>query len=230
MFRTQLPRIYELWDLISDPASPDAYFPQNFETLLQTSLPMAAYTHIEKKLQYLDVDAWKPLRDEASQYLTVKDPKRGWQQLFENLEGPADAYKHLRDLGCSDVCFIPRSQQQGQRTPDLEGLLDSRRVLCEVKTINISEAEVSARAECTVRDGRYQLDDAFFRKLQSDITKANGQLHAYDAMGKARHIVYVSIYFDDWGGRYSEEYRRQIDQYLKGNPIHGSEVAFSARS
>ena len=148
MFRAQLPRLYELLDLIADPASPKAYF-QDFETKLQVEpLCLPVYACWEKVFQILDEDAWKALKDEAAQYLTCRDKRRGWHQLFDIL-GQADAYKHLGDIGCSKTRFIPRSDKEGRRTPDLEGLLDSQRVLCEVKTINVSDAELRARSEHT---------------------------------------------------------------------------------
>ncbi len=57
MFRTQLPRIYELRDLTADPTSPDAYF-QNFDEYVQDSLHVRQiYARWEKDLQGLDHDA-----------------------------------------------------------------------------------------------------------------------------------------------------------------------------
>lgn len=97
MFRAQLPRLYELLDLIADPASPKAYF-QDFETKLQVEpLCLPVYACWEKVFQILDEDAWKAQKDEAAQYLTCRDKRRGWHQLFDIL-GQADAYKHLRDI------------------------------------------------------------------------------------------------------------------------------------
>ena len=225
MFRAQLPRLYELLDLIADPASPKAYF-QDFETKLQVEpLCLPVYACWEKVFQILDEDAWKAQKDEAAQYLTCRDKRRGWPQLFDIL-GQADAYKHLRDIGCSKIRFIPRSDKERRRTPDLEGLLDSQRVLCEVKTINISDAEVRARSEHTASNVKSELDYGFFRKLRSDITCAKDQMHGYDPTGEARHLVYISICFDDWVGYYRGAYFRQIDQYLRDNPVPEIEVAF----
>ena len=139
-----------------------------------------------------------------------------WQQLFDAL-GEASAYRYLREsVGCSAVRFIPESND---RTPDLEGVRDHERVLCEVKTINISEVEISARRGPTaVRKVKSQLDGGFFRKLDSDIAGAKRQLHSYDANGDAQHLVYIKICFDDWGGFYEEDYLRQIAQHLSEQP------------
>jgi hypothetical protein len=64
--RRQLPRLFELRDLIADPASPDEYF-QDFETRLQgepSCLPV--FVCWERKLQFLDEEAWKALKNEAT--------------------------------------------------------------------------------------------------------------------------------------------------------------------
>jgi len=176
MFRTELPRLYELRDLIADPTSSDAYF-QNFDRHVQDSNHVREiYERWEKDLQGLGDSAWEFLKSEASPYLVRKDRGgRGWQQLFDILN-QAHAYNYLKAIGASNVCFIPRANRPSGRTPDLEGLLGSGRVLCEVKSINISQKEARARSEFTVRKIENHLDDGFLRKLRSDITEAKGQL------------------------------------------------------
>ena len=222
MFRSRLPRLYELRDLIPDLASPDAYFPADFETrLMGEPSPLSVFDCWEKKLQFLDEEAWKALKNEAAPYLTRRDPRRRWRQLFDIL-GQVDAYRHLRNIGCSRIRFIPRS---ATRTPDLEGTLDSGRVLCEVKTINISDAEVDARGKVTSATISSQLDDRFIRKLDLAIATAKDQLHTYDPTGDARHLVYCNIKFDDWVGYYETYYWRQLDQHLSDHPP-GVEVVF----
>jgi hypothetical protein len=217
MFRAQLPRVYELKDLIPDPDSPDAYF-KDFETRLQTSpLAKACFTGLEKKLQYLHEDAWTALKNEAAQHLTRRDLYRGWPQLFDIL-CQTDGYKYLRDLGCSEVRFIPRADREGRRTPDLEGMLGSRKVLCEIKRMNVSDAESHSRRNYTARKYERPLDDGFFLKLQSHIGQAKDQFHAYDPKGEARHIVYISICFDEAGGFNREDELRQVEQHLNVQP------------
>ena|ERR1017187_7666858 len=84
MFRTQLPRLYELPDLIADRISPNAYFPADFETRLHGEpSPLSLFVCWEKKFQFLDEGAWKALKNEAAPYLTRRDPRRGWHQLFD---------------------------------------------------------------------------------------------------------------------------------------------------
>jgi hypothetical protein len=217
MYRAQLPRLYELKDLTPDPDSPYAYF-RDFETRLRT-LPLAFpwYTSLEKRLQYLHVDAWKALKLEASQYLSCQNTNRGWSQLFDIL-CQADAYRHLTDLGCHRVNFIPRAAEDGQRTPDLECWLGLQKVLCEVKRINISDAERLAREDNTGGTYQGQLSDGFFRQFQSAISRARDQIDAHDPQGSSRHIVYISISFDEGSGFNRTDELRQIEQHLSENP------------
>jgi hypothetical protein len=226
VFRTVLPRIYELRDLITDPTSPEAYF-QNFESNFDSSFHIREiYDRWEVELQGLDGDAWEFLKSEASPYLMHKDRNgRGWQQLFDILN-QAHAYSYLKSIGCSTIRFIPRANQPSTRTPDLEAVLSSSRVLCEAKTINISQGEVRARNEFTVRQINTQLDEGFLRKLSSAISEAKDQLRAFDATGKDGCYVYINPCFNDFLGEYKEEYFKQIDQYLSGCPTDGLNLVF----
>jgi hypothetical protein len=222
-FRRQLPRSYELKDLLTDPSHPDAYF-QNFEDRLQEETCFETFALWEKKLQGLDPAAWEALKRKAFHYLERRHNGRGWQQLFDVL-GEASAFNYLRESeGCSEVHFIPESSEQ---TPDLEGVLDFARVLCEVKTINVSDDEIRARrAPHVVRKVSNKLGEGFFRKLDSDIKDAKGQLQGYDPAGEAQHLVHINVCFDDWPGFYKEEYLEQIVQHLSNHPP-GTKVVVS---
>jgi hypothetical protein len=179
LFRSQLPRFYELKQL-SDPSNKDAYF-QNFEDHLQDKACFKTFVPWEENLQGLDGAAWVSLKSKASTYLKRNKKARGWRQLFDAL-GQACAYNYLRKHeGCSAVHFIPESNGE---TPDLEGVCDHERVLCEVKTINISDDEVAARRKpSVVSNACSQLEDGFFRKLDLDIAKARSQLKSYGLDG-----------------------------------------------
>ena len=65
MFRKQLPRIYELKDLLDDPPAPDAHFLE-FDTLLQNPSRLAAFVPWEREFQGLDDAAWASLKGEAA--------------------------------------------------------------------------------------------------------------------------------------------------------------------
>ncbi len=224
MFRKELPRLYELRDQIKETDCPNAYF-RDFENKLKDSHWKEKYLDLEKELQGLDPDAWEFLKNEAAPYL-IKDNEttRRWEQLFNTLQSQARAYNYLKKLGCTNVQFIPRSHKSRVQTPDLEGMMGLGKVLCEVKTINMSEKEAKNRHNVRVcgygdaRDTEDRLDDCFFKKLESDITKAKRQLESYDPDSKARHMVFIVPNFDDFFGEYKDRYFRQIDHYFSENP------------
>ena len=95
-----------------------------------------------------------------------------------------------------------------------------------MKTINISQKEVRAREEFTVRKIAHRLDDGFFQKLHSVVTDAKDQMHAYDARSETLYYVYINPCFDDFLGEYKEGYFQQIDQYLSDSPVPGVNLVF----
>lgn len=230
MFRKKFPRLYELGDQVEESGS---YFHDfdNFlqtESLLQTDSPvLKVYRAKEKLLQGLDSASWDFFKKEARPYLIKRDKTngRGWQQLSDIIN-QAGAYNFLKTIGCSSIHFIPQSRNKGIETPDLQGIIDSVKVLCEVKTINISDEEAQARCGDITREIKAQLEQGFFNKLMSDLTKAEKQLKAYDTDKEARHLAYIIINFDDFLTRNKESYFQQIDQYLSENTAPGIDVVF----
>lgn len=141
MSREELPRVHELRDLINDPTATGAYFQDFDNSIRDEPSKKQAWLTWEQEFQRLDPDSWKFLKNEALPYLTKWDANgRGWQQLIAILN-QARAYNFLVGAGCSRVRFIPRASQKGRKTPDLEGEENGRKVLCEVKTVNVSDAE-----------------------------------------------------------------------------------------
>jgi hypothetical protein len=219
MYRTELPRVFELRDLIGDSPSPNAYFQKFGKSLSEIPQKLRQFRDIERDLQGLDAKAWAFLKGEVAPLLVARDPKRGWQLLFDKLN-QAKAFNHLKEAGYQDVRFVPPSAVKGQQTPDLS----ADGALCEVKTINISEIEADRRDSGGVGTGTDQLDDGFFRKLSSDLRKAKAQMAAYSAGLNAKHIAYVIVNFDDSLHEYADRYQPQIDQYVAGDPVPGLEV------
>ncbi len=224
MFQKELPRIYELRDQIQTPTSPSAYF-QDFDSSFRDHPEIQrVFRALENELQALDSCAWETLKKKTCGYLTARDAKRGWQQLFDHLN-EARGYKYLKCIGCSDVYFIPESKKNGKTTPDLHGRLGSVKVLCEVKTINKSDVVIKARNEGELTWVHDRLDEEFFIKLFKVLRKAKEQLESYSAdEAKTRLIIYIVINFDNWVGEYNDRYFRQIDQRLSENTITGIEI------
>jgi hypothetical protein len=219
VFRSELPRLYELKDCIADPGSPAAYF-QNFDQALASSSHVKdAYLRYERLLQELDDEDWWHLKDEASPRLAIRDKRgRGWQQLFDILN-EARAYSYLKSRGCTNLHFIPRSRRQ---TPDLEGSIGSDRILCEVKTIGISEEEAAFRSgPLQARSMPTCVKPEFLNKLRTTIETARQQLLAFDPAQAAVHFVYVNVSFDDFFAECKEAYFKQIDDDLARTPLTG---------
>jgi hypothetical protein len=225
MFRKELPRVYELRDLIEDPTAPGAYF-QGFDNLVRDHPDVKQYWLArEEALRALDQVSWDFLKNEVRPYLICRDPERGWHQLFAILN-QAYAYNYLNRIGCSNVRFIPPATQKRAETPDLEAELNSLPVLCEVKTINISDDEAVSRVGFKVRVTTGRLESGFFNKLASDLIKAKHQLDTYIATRDATRIVYLVPNFDDLVGDCKQQHFNQIDHYLAENPVPGIEVVF----
>jgi hypothetical protein len=226
MYREQMPRVYELQDLISDRSVSDAYF-QNFDDTVRVE-PEKRKTWLarERCLQRLDPVAWEFLKSEANPYLTSRDTRgRGHQQLISILN-QAFAYNYLTEEGCLRVAFIPPSQIKGQETSDLEGELNERKVLCEVKTISISDNEAARRQTGCSGSTSDSLEMGLFNKLTSDLLKAKRQMESYDKSEGIRRIAFVIPNFDDLLGEYKADYFQQIDRHIAANPVSGIDIVF----
>ncbi|HLQ24458.1 MAG TPA: hypothetical protein VK138_01110 [Acidiferrobacterales bacterium] len=231
MFRREMPRVYELRDLIEDQSDPRACF-ANFDKYIIDKDPSLdsmkqAWLAYEREFQRLDAVSWKNLKDEARPYLTAFDTKgRGQQQLISILN-QARAYNYLIDLGCSRLCFIPRAKKMGQETPDLEGELNGRKVLCEVKTIQPSKDEVNRQQEGDVDSTTNLLDEKFiYDKLKPTLCKAKSQMKSYDNSDEVKCVAFMVVNFDDFLGEYKAEYFAQIDRWLAADLFPGIEIVF----
>ena len=222
MSRSELPRVYQLIDLIEECAHPNSYF-QNFEHSIEEGVEKRrVWLAREKELQRLDQKAWGFLKNEALPYLTARNHRgRGWEQLISILN-QARAYNFLLDIGCSEVKFIP--QIEGKETPDLEAQSNNNPVICEVKTINKSAQEAEARQDGLARKTLAYLDSGFFKKLTSDLEKAKSQMASYNNKPGARHIAFIVINFDDLLGEYKTNYYKEIDQHLAVMPVAEIEI------
>ncbi len=229
MYRSELSRVYELHDLIQNPRPPGAYFRDFDSSLAEYPQKRKQFGDIERDLQGLDSAAWAYLKAEAVSRLMARDVKRGWQALFDILN-QAKAYNYLKGLGCTNIAFIPVSRAKGRQTPDLEAELNSVKVLCEVKTINISEEEAARRQSGGVGTSTDRLEEGFFSKLTSVLSVAKAQMLAYGAAYTTNNIAYVVVNFDDSLHEYSDRYQIQIDQYIAGDPVPELGIVFDIKA
>jgi hypothetical protein len=227
MFRLEMPRVYELKDLIDDPYARTAYF-QDFDNSLRDGggSKKKVWLAREHELQQLDADAWLLLKQESLPYLTTCDAKgRGWEQLISILN-QARAYNYMVGQGWCGVRFIPPSKKKRLETPDLEGELNGRKVLCEVKTLNISDLEAAKRQTGGGGSTLDLLDDGFLKKLSSTLSKAKSQMESYDNAEIVKHVAFMIINFDDFLGEYKTEYFAQIDRYLAASCLPNIDIIF----
>jgi hypothetical protein len=221
--REELPRIYELWKQSYEAS--DAY---DFE--IKDDPSQAKHLRdIESELQGLDVASWERLKCDLIPLITKRDARRDWQPLLDKLN-EAKGYNYLVRIGCTEVEFIPRSLTKGQQTPDLHGRFGSARVLCEVKTINISEAERAFREGGVVRSILTRLPPEFFNKLKSTLETAKNQMATYyPTATEIRQIVYVIINYDDVLHEYARDYATQLEAFIATKPVPDLEIAFDIK-
>jgi hypothetical protein len=213
MSRAEMPRVYELCDLIADKVNPSSYFQDFDRSVASAAEKKRVWLAREREFQRLDDAAWQFLKDEALLYLSARDSKgRGWEQLISVLN-QARGYNYLVDRGCSDVRFVKRAKEQNRKTPDLEAELDGARIVCEVKTLNASQVEIERRQSGGVGLGADVLSMSFFKKLNRTVQEAERQMLAY-AGTAAEHTVFFIVNFDDWLGEYKADYFRQIDDHI----------------
>jgi hypothetical protein len=216
-----LVRINELRSLVKNPIVPEhAFYFQNFDDINERSPKRRQFLDIEQDLQGLDRNSWEYLKQDVTPLLQIKHPTRGWQAVFDRLNH-AKAYNYLSRAGCICIGFIPESTVNGQRTPDLKATQSGTSVLCEVKTINISEIEARRRVEGGVGTTEASVAQGFLDKLIHDIENAKEQMDAYSAGRPARKIAYIVVNFDDRFHEYSDMYQSQIDMFLKTNTFCG---------
>ena len=227
--RQELARSFELKDTLTDPSHPDAYFQDFGKSLQENSQKLEAFRRMEKVLSVLDAEAWNVLKTAASAHLTRPSPHkgRGWQAFFDALS-EARGYAYLRGIGCSGIHFVARGDGP---TPHIEATRDGRRVLCEVKTINISDDEAGRRRRVyagspVASRTPTELGLPYLSKLSKTLANAIRQLDAADPMRAAQRIVFAVLNFDDWVGGYYPAYFREIDAYLLAHPLEGAELVF----
>jgi hypothetical protein len=226
MFRLEMPRVYELQDLINDRSTCGAYFQDFDNSVRDEPEKRKAWLAREQAFQRVDAESWQFLKSEANPYLTTRNTKgRGHQQLISILN-QAWAYNYLIDVGCLRAFFISPARKSGQETPDLEGELKNCRVLCEVKTVSISEIEVKRRQTCGVGSTTGSLEVGFFTKLSSALLKAKSQLESFDGSAGVRRIAFLVLDFDDFLGEYKANYFQQIDRHLASKPVGGIDIVF----
>lgn len=194
------------------------------------------FKNIETKLGQLPEATWADLKQKVQPYLKPART-RPWQQLYDRLN-EAKGYNHLVKLRCTDIHFVPETTE---KTPDLKGMLGNTTVLCEVKTVNVSDEEAIARA--ALQNGGHRLiesppphlgDDFLSGKFTNTLNNANIQMNKYipncSSPGVVRKIIFVILNCDDELHEYAGDYKTQLDEFVQNhNPVPGCDVEFFSR-
>lgn len=203
-------RIKELSEAYQD--DPKSYFYKFWDEFGDDPLKVSAYERLENELQVLDTNAWNQLKIEAEKLCIFSHKNRGWSQLFEKLN-EAKGYKYLKESNYTKIEFIPRSEKGGVETPDLKALSNQTLVLCEVKTIQESDALIEARKNIEVRNVENTLNKPMIEKLEGIFKKAESQLNSYSADKNAIKIIYLVIHFDD-GCYYGSGLNKEVYEFF----------------
>lgn len=148
-------------------ASPNAYF-HACDDKLTNPAKRPFFVAVGRDLQGLDAEAWNALKTEARPQLATPIPGRGWQDLFPILN-QARGYNYLATRGCTHVEFVARRKG---KTPDLKANLEAARVLCDVKTIQILEAEVARGKTGSISTTLAHVNSKLIGKLRLTIESA----------------------------------------------------------
>jgi hypothetical protein len=233
--RHRLPRLFDLMESVDDRENPNSYF-QNFEASL--GLPtgkLDAMMKLESQLARLDAAAWADLKPRAARCAVAATPRqdgRGWQDMFDVFT-EARAYGYLRAIGASDIRLVPRSDRA--KRPDLEAISAESKILCEVKSINVSDVQAEknrrrSRGEVTIADARTEVEGGLLEKVTRTIAAAIGQLRSFDESHQSRWVVFVGLNFDDFLNEFIDRYLKQIDDYLTDHPVTEVELVFAPRA
>ena len=200
----------------------DCFFDRFPESCRENPAKMKAYRTYDDAFRVLDSESWDILKAKA--VVHFRDHRAGQlKQGFFNQLNEAFAYRHLVRRGYSAVRLLP---ERGKRVPDLQ-YRDRRRLRhCEVKTLSISQEEISRRSSREASSNSYViLDEGFFNKLTSTISAAKGQIDAQGTTG----LVYLVVIWDDIALDYYRRYRRDLAAFARARAVDDVHIKVGLR-
>ena len=121
-----------------------------------------AYRTYDDAFRILDSESWEVLKVQAIAHFRDHRPGQLKHGCFNQLN-ESFAYRHLVRQGYSQVRILP---ELGKRVPDLQYFDGRLRRHCEVKTMNISNGEISRRSSGKAFSNVYlHLGDGFIKKV-----------------------------------------------------------------
>ena len=115
--------------------------------------------------------------------------------------------------------------ERGVRVPDLRYFDGPRRQHCEVKTVGISDEEISRRGSSKAFSNIYlRLDEGFLNKLAITIEAAKAQIEA-----QGTGLVYVIVLWDDLALDNYRAYRRELTDFARARGVKGVHIKVGLR-
>lgn len=181
----------------------DTFFERFEDSCRKNDAKRKAYRTYEDALRVLDNDSWDVLKGKAVSHF--RDHRSGQlKQGFFNQLNEAFAYRHLVRNGFTDVQVL---RETGRRTPDIRYRDRGKLKFCEVKTINISDEEITRRGSKEAFSNIYvRLSDSFLSKFTSTVSQARDQV----VTAGDRGLVYVIVLWDDFALDNYDTYRKQL--------------------
>jgi hypothetical protein len=212
-----LPRLRQLYDK-SDKSHRDNYFMNIRPHFFEWGLP-ARLRQIEALLCPLDVNAWEKLLKKTLPFVTERDRRRGYYQLFNHLN-EARGWALLFDRGYTEICFI---ESGANKTPDFWATKSNSMALLEVKTIGQSDKDIYsiANGPPQVVNMGQMLPDEFKRKVARTIDIAKRQLETHAGTVDER-IVMLVVHLDSKHQTGHNEF--ELAQLISDQAVMGLEI------
>jgi hypothetical protein len=216
-------RIYELIQSVRKKFPIDNFF-ISIEQQLEQGISHVKnhYDDFNNALMILDDESWATLKEKAVK--NAPDSRNGQRkQGFFNHLNEAFAYQHLLKLGYTNIKIL--TEGNNNKSPDISYKRNGEELYCEVKSIGISDNEITRRNSVAYVDRSMDgiLSETFFNKLKLDIEEAQSQIKS-----QGDGLVFIIIKFDDFTGTYQETYREQIKSFINNHSITNIFIKFAA--
>ena len=167
------------------------------------------YRCYNEALMLLDDESWSTLRDKALEHF--RNERKGQRkQGFFNQLNEAFAYRYLRRRGFKNIRFIKEGKE---KRPDIGFVDRGTKCYCEVKTIGISDDEISRRESRGIHDGSvyFNLSARLQKRLEADVRRAWAQIHSLGETG----FVFIVVRFDDIAQDHYKRHRKQLAEFCR---------------
>ena len=221
-YTSKMRRVRELVAAVRQVYPDDLFFDRFWESCQENPAKRKAYRTYDDAFHWLDAESWEVLKTKAIRHF--RDHRAGQRkQGFFNQLNESFAYRHLVRQGYKAVRLLP---EHGHRVPDLRYFDGPRRQHCEVKTVGISDEEISRRGSSKAFSNVYlRLDEGFLNKLSSTIEAAKAQIEAQGTTG----LVYLVVIWDDLALDNYRAYRRELTSFARERGVNGVQIKVGRR-